>query len=208
MISHPHKVLFVHIPKCGGQSVETAFLNDLGLNWGERAPLLLRKRAESERGPDRIAHLTLNQYYDFFHVNEDIGASYFKFALIRHPFSRAVSFYNYLGYSNKVSLEQFICALLPELVKREHPMSWFFRPQADYIETAYEFLTLDEIICLEDITSSWRNISERLLKPIPKMPQTNVSKKSKQDQILSENSKSVVKDLYGVDLEIFSKYKK
>jgi hypothetical protein len=31
MISHPHRTLFVHIPKCGGQSVEHAFLNALSL---------------------------------------------------------------------------------------------------------------------------------------------------------------------------------
>ena len=32
MISHEHKTVFIHIPKCGGQSVETCFLDDLGLS--------------------------------------------------------------------------------------------------------------------------------------------------------------------------------
>ena len=42
MISHNHEYVFVHIPKCGGQSIEHVFLNDLGLEWHNRSPLLLR----------------------------------------------------------------------------------------------------------------------------------------------------------------------
>ena len=33
MISFPHKTIFIHIPKCAGQSVEETFLNDIGLDW-------------------------------------------------------------------------------------------------------------------------------------------------------------------------------
>jgi len=44
MISHKHKTVFVHIPKVAGQSVEQMYLADLGLNWSERAVLLLRPK--------------------------------------------------------------------------------------------------------------------------------------------------------------------
>ena len=43
MISHKHKTIFVHIPKTGGQSVESVFIEDEGLTWDTRAPLLLRR---------------------------------------------------------------------------------------------------------------------------------------------------------------------
>ena len=37
MISLAHQCVFVHIPKCAGQSVETAFLNETSLAWKQRA---------------------------------------------------------------------------------------------------------------------------------------------------------------------------
>ena len=57
MISHPHRTVFVHIPKCGGQSIETAFLADLGLGWKSRAPLLMGANDRPELGPPRLSHL-------------------------------------------------------------------------------------------------------------------------------------------------------
>ena len=51
MISHKHKTVFVHIPKVAGQSVEQMYLADLGLNWSERAVLLLRPKLNTEKGP-------------------------------------------------------------------------------------------------------------------------------------------------------------
>ena len=70
MISHRHNVLFVHIPKCAGQAIELAFLRDLGLDWGQRQSLLLRKRAANESGPDRLAHLYAHEYVKFGYVTE------------------------------------------------------------------------------------------------------------------------------------------
>ena len=65
MISHKHKTVFVHIPKVAGQSVEQMYLADLGLNWSERAVLLLRPKLNTEKGPERLAHLTAAQYTQF-----------------------------------------------------------------------------------------------------------------------------------------------
>ena len=57
MISIKHKTIFIHIPKCAGQSIEYLFLKDLGINWDQRINLLLRSKKFNERGPERLAHL-------------------------------------------------------------------------------------------------------------------------------------------------------
>jgi hypothetical protein len=58
MISHKRKCVFVHIPKCAGQSIESVFVNDAGLTWEDRAPLLLRPNANNRVGLPFLAHLT------------------------------------------------------------------------------------------------------------------------------------------------------
>ena len=70
MISIKHKIIFIHIPKCAGQSIENIFLRDLGLSWKERYPLLLRPRKPNEKGPERLAHLYAEEYLSLIHISE------------------------------------------------------------------------------------------------------------------------------------------
>ena len=46
MLSHQHKTIFIHVPKTAGQSIETLFLDDLGLKWDQRGSLLLRRSTD------------------------------------------------------------------------------------------------------------------------------------------------------------------
>lgn len=96
MISHPHECIFVHVPKTGGQSVEAVFQAALGLEGREgRAALLLRENRDRAAGPRRLAHLYAAEYVACGHIGAADFARYFKFAVVRHPFDRAVSEYRY-----------------------------------------------------------------------------------------------------------------
>ena len=64
MICHQFKCLFIHIPKVAGQSIESAFLSELGLSWEQRASLLLKKNSNPLKGPPRLAHLTCKEYIE------------------------------------------------------------------------------------------------------------------------------------------------
>lgn len=102
MISHTHKTVFVHIPKTGGQSVETVFLNDLGLKWRDRSVLLLRENKDRAIGPRRLAHLYGGEYVGLGHLPAEKFRSYTKFAIVRHPFDRVISEFRYrLGHLAK-----------------------------------------------------------------------------------------------------------
>ena len=54
MISYKRKCVFVHMLKCTGQSIESVFVNDAGLTWEDRAPLLLRPNANDRVVLDKL----------------------------------------------------------------------------------------------------------------------------------------------------------
>jgi hypothetical protein len=133
MISHHHKAIFVHIPKCAGQSVETVFLNDLGLTWETRAPLLLRPNDQETLGPPRLAHLTAAEYVGCRYTPKSMFDAYYRFAVVRDPWARTVSLYKHLDLN--LTFREFVLDWLPgQFASRAWKGSyWFVRPQCDFV---------------------------------------------------------------------------
>lgn len=162
MISHHHKTVFVHIPKCGGQSIETLFLDDLELDWDTRAPLLLRPNDTPRLGPPRLAHLLASEYLRFKYISDEQYKTYYKFAVVRDPYARVVSLYNYLIPQG--DFDSFLFGWLSKQFElkdsyRSYPHEYkglyhFVRPQAEFIHTETGALLVDEVFRLEDI-SKW-----------------------------------------------------
>lgn len=86
--------IFLHVPKCGGQSVEASLL---GINAGksERNKALLRPNSDPKLGPPRLAHLFYEEYFKFGYCSEDRVE--FCFALFRDPVDRFLSEINFRG---------------------------------------------------------------------------------------------------------------
>lgn len=158
MISHHHKCIFVHIPKCGGQSIETAFLHDIGLNFNERAPLLLRHNDCPNLGPPRLAHLKAKDYVNFKYITNEMFDEYFKFSIVRNPWSRAVSFYHYLGYLGK--FEEFCKKALSEYFW--HKKYWFVGPQVEFLQGKDDQIIIDNIYNLENVENAFVDIQRKI----------------------------------------------
>ena len=148
MISNKHKAIFVHIPKVAGQSIETMFLKELGLDWNKRAGLLLRKKKAFEKGPHRLAHLRARDYVDYGYIDEDSFNDYYKFSFVRNPYKRVFSFYNFLGYSKIISINTFIMKVLPSKVEKG---DFFLMSQYDYLFNSEGDLMVDYVGKLENI---------------------------------------------------------
>lgn len=177
MISHPHKTIFIHIPKCAGQSIENAFLNDLGLTWQTRAPLLLRFNDQPAIGPKRLAHLLARDYVRHHYVSQELYDSYYKFAVVRDPWARAVSFYKYMNVN--MGFDKFVLDWLPKQFERNDGASsyWFVQPQANYV-TKDGKVIVDDIFKMEALSSDFPTIQQKAgLKS--DLPHTNKSVEKK-----------------------------
>lgn len=168
MLSHHHRTIFVHIPKCAGQSVEMAFLNDVGLTWETRAPLLLRPNDRPELGPQRLAHLIAADYVRCGYIPQELFDSYFRFAIVRNPWSRAVSLYKHLDQN--MPFREFVSDWLPEQFARSEWKGdfWFLRPQTDFVIKDGRMM-VQEVLRLEQLADDFGRVAaaSKLSSPLP-----------------------------------------
>lgn len=175
MISHFHRTVFVHIPKCGGQSIESVFLADLGLIWELRAPLLLRPNDDPRLGPPRLAHLLARDYARYHYLSDELFQSYYSFSVLRDPVARVISLYNYMRISDTqqrplsfdVFLRNWLVGQLEfrnaDAVKQNAPSNsfHFVRPQVDFIIGPDGKTMVKDLFLLEEIGSSFAIIKDR-----------------------------------------------
>lgn len=174
MISPKHKTIFVHVPKVAGQSIETVFLEDVGLDWSTRGELLLRVKRSDEKGPHRLAHLMARDYVALGYTNAETFDAYFTFTFVRHPYARALSLYHYLGYSRIISVRSFIDKVLAKKVASGH---FFFIPQHDYAYDEKGKLLVDFVGKLERIDEDIKTVFRHCGLEGARLPHVNKSEK-------------------------------
>ena len=133
MISHKHRVIFIHIPKCGGTSVETIFLDDLKISFLERASLVMFPNSNPKIGPKRLSHLTANEMIDNHFISKKLFDEYFKFSVVRDPYNRAFSCYNHLRYNYLMTFNNFLKKVIQPSLENKNGLYWFMKPQKEFI---------------------------------------------------------------------------
>ena len=219
MISHFHRTIFVHIPKCGGQSIEQAFLTDLDLGWELRAPLLLRPNDEPRLGPPRLAHLLARDYVRYHYLSKDLFEAYYSFSVLRDPVARVISLFNYLKLVNAqqkpLDFESFLSWLERQLAFgkaaaeiQNAPNSHFFfiRPQVDFVTSEDGTVIVKELFFLEQIKESFTTIQERanLRSPLEHRNKS-VQRVGKAD--LTRQQIDFINHAYAADVAFISKHK-
>ncbi|MFC3101916.1 sulfotransferase family 2 domain-containing protein [Altererythrobacter lauratis] len=183
MISHPHRCVFVHVPKTGGQSVESVFLALHGLSWEDRRPLLLYANDDPAKGPDRMAHLLAREYVALGHIDPAQFAGYFKFAFVRNPWARLVSEFEYRQNSHLPTFEQFVDARLAQLDSfSDH--SRHIVPQTDCVTDENGNYIVDFIGRFETLAQDFATMARHLNLPSEQLPHRNKSGKPRKAGLL------------------------
>jgi len=227
-VSHKHKTIFVHIPKCGGTSIETALkINGLDNKGGEKPSENILFGVENNKA---LHHLTASEIKQ--KIGEEKFNNYFKFTFVRNPYDKMISEYFWklrIGFANlpagrqvtnliqiyqyyklthgKINQKEFekfvINYAKPRVLGHVTDLhSDHFLPQSNFIYKDNKIL-VDFVGRFENLENDWQRISQKIGLKI-KLPHANKTQHRDYKKYYTEETKKIVKELYQKDLENFN----
>jgi hypothetical protein len=212
-ISHPHRAIFVHIPKTAGTSVEAV----LGMH-GDKKDIGLvpyfNQQLDRERlygGP--LQHLTAEGIRAALN-DETAFQSYFKFTIVRNPWDRLVSALAWTGQKwargEELTATDFerqvraAHALFVAAMANGTPASLphFLYPQCLYVLDSEQRMLVDYVAKYENLTADWQAIRARLGVDL-ELPCRMKSLHRHYRDYYSADTRALVAEMYAPDLRLF-----
>ena len=206
MFSEKFNAIFVHIPKTGGQSIESVFIQKHGLTWETRAPLLLRPNNERSKGPNFLAHLFAREYIECGHVEPEKFAAMYKFAVVRNPYDRFISEYRWRrSFTPSRGIPMTMESLLA--MKDADPFTDEARHlarQIDFVTDANGRIIVDQILRFDSLAEEVKPIFVKLFGDVPPLEVVNKSAgESLGPDALSPNLRRAIFRHYEADFDMF-----
>lgn len=221
MISHEHKCIFIHIPKCAGTSIELA-LGHLD-NHTERngqdhrsirmieQPYLIPKVFSSKEKIMQVYNrkkyeyfIKVDNYRNKYTVTKQQYESYLKFTIVRNPWSRAFSWYknvmsddNHLKeyeIKNEISLKEFLLQFAGK---------GMLRSQLYWIKSFDDSIPLDYIGRFERLSEDMHEIFRRLNMKNVSLPHEIQGSKEDYRKYYDDESNDIILDIYKEEIDIF-----
>ena len=202
IISHQHRFIFAAVPKTGTHSVRQALREHMSAEDIEQVGLFVNKRFPYEQlAAIRHGHLSLEQVRPY--VGEQIFAGYFKFAFVRNPFDRFVSYCAFMTRDRDI-FQRAPQAVMHHFLFVEPPEKHIlFQPQHTVLTGEDGGLLADMVGRVEDMQASYDAICARIGIPSRPLEQVNGSKRGDYRQYYDESLKAGVAQRYARDLELF-----
>lgn len=201
MISHEKRCIFVHIPKTGGTSIEDVI-------WpGERAEADLWmgfvRPMWNKYQTGGLQHLLASQ------IREEVGAetfdSYFRFAVVRNPWDKAVS--QFLFMRKREDLRAFagmrkrdnLAKYLSLIRKKEH-VQW--APQMRFLLDGNGEQIVDHVARFERLEAECRAIFRRLDIGPAELPHRKKTERAPYQDYYNAETREMVADMYKDDIAL------
>ena len=194
MISHKYKCIFIHIPRCGGTSIEMALC---GQDWHT-----------VDKTTKHLIGSTAKKIYEPYWDN------YFKFSFVRNPWARTASlqkFSHFYGVSiqkGKVNFGKYFDKFYPlEIDRRSKSHKDSFKPieNAIYLNTLN--VKLDFIGRFENLQQDFNTVCDQLGIPHQQLPHSEKSFKKNYNKHYTEyyddETREIVAEKYARDIEYF-----
>ncbi len=202
IISHQHRFIFAAVPKTGTHSVRQALREHMSEDDIEQVGLFVNKRFPYEElAAIRHGHLGLQQVRPY--VGEDVFNGYFKFAFVRNPYDRFVSYCAFMtrdgdqfARSPRQVMEHFLFREPPE----HHIL---FQPQSATLTGGDDALLTDMVGRFEDMQASYDAICARIGIPPRLLAQVNGSERGDYRQYYDDALRDGVAKRYARDFTLF-----
>lgn len=201
IISHRHRFVFIAIPKTGTHSVRQALRQHLGPEDQEQVGLFQESVLPyPELAAMRHGHITLTQLRP--HLGEEAFASYFKFAFVRNPFDRFVSFASFMTRNNG-TFDHDPRRVMRYLIMNPPYERILFAQQHTFVADPNGVVIADEVGRVEDMQASYDRFAARLGIPGQRLDKANSSRRGDYRAYYDQPLIDGVANLYRRDLDLF-----
>jgi len=198
-IAHQHKCIFVHIPKTGGTSIEKA----LGIKRWDSNILRSRRQRKIKNVLYAPQHFTCKMLENH-PITKPHWKTYFKFAIVRHPYTKVLSEYFWIkklkkGKGTGFQLNNFRKWLKGScsLMKRDHTLK-----QSSFIYKG-ETLMVDYVGKFERLPEEFSFLKKKI-NIIGTLPHIHPSRRTNDTlSLLTQEDKNFIYKLYEEDFDKF-----
>jgi hypothetical protein len=208
MISHKHKFIFIHIPKCAGSSIRDFYFDKPNLDW--KTPNYDLLYGWCPKRKFHLQHATAKQLLETGLISSKVWDNYYKFTFVRNPWDRAYSAYLWIMRDCKINgaFMDFILrkGVFKDLLTNQEMKStrschtW---PQTDFftIKGSYD---LDYVGRFETLQEDIKFINNHLnIKKQFKQHSNKSHKRAKHYSLFYEKTNQrLVESLYNNDIEL------
>lgn len=175
MICDQYKTIFIHIPRNAGTSVKNVL--------------------QDTSGSDK--HLTVDE----IRLKEPVKAyKYHKWTIVRNPWERELSLYQYAIKNNLIKSMTFK-EYLKKIIFEEIDNPVIRRNQIEYF-TYGAYVEIDQIVRLEYIDATWSNLCKKL--SIEESILEHKNKSSISDQVYDKECVNLVNHIRKADIEFLN----
>ncbi len=202
IISHQHQFIFFAVPKTGTHSIRQALRPHLGAGDEEQARLF---EQHSFSHPELKAighgHISVAQVKPV--LGDDVFERYFKFAFVRNPWDRFVSFCAFISRTTG-QFEENPHGFMAQMIHSPPPLQqMLYQPQSALLTDVDGRLTMDFVGHVETMERDYKSICERLqLQPRP-LEQVNGSRHRPYADYYNQPLRDLVAGKYRQDIEMF-----
>lgn len=202
IVSHRHRFIFAAVPKTGTHSVRQALREQLGEGDVEQVGLFVDRRFPwAELAAIRHGHLALRQVRPY--LGEDPFGSYFKFAFVRNPFDRFVSYCAFMLRGGDVFRQRPRDVMRHFLFEAPPEHHILFQPQATLLTGEDGALLTDQIGRVEDMQPSYDAICARIGIPSRSLDRVNGTSHGDYRHYYDRGLIDSVATRYARDLDLF-----
>lgn len=202
IISHKHRYVFFAIPKTGTHAVRQALREQLGDEDVEQVGLFVQKRFPYPEFRDiQHGHLSAMQIRPV--LGDEVFSSYRKFAFVRNPFDRFVSYCAFMARTTP-HFDNEPLRYMKYIIRDARPTNHIlFQPQHTFVVDRDGVLQLDMIGRTETMQQSYDEICAKLGFPSAPLEKVNTSRRRAYQEYYDSELVSMVSDLYRKDLDMF-----
>lgn len=202
IISHKHRYIFFAVPKTGTHSIRRALRESMGPEDLEQVGLFEKKKFPFPQ-LQNIPHGHISAREIAPVIGQEMFASYFKFAFVRNPYDRFVSYCAFIGREDpafKADPLRYMIGIARDNPPLDHLLFW---PQSAFLVDQSGKLAMDLVGRNEDMQASYDRICAKIGLPKTELERANASQHRPYQEYYSDELRLWVSRLYKQDLERF-----